>query len=114
MRALALALMLVGLRGQARAERNDLTLERLIGPPPLPGALNDPNGNIPLLSSFRSLMSELAVVMAPKFLSPSDTLGYSGFHLSFDSTFTSISNHADFWKKGVKEVSGGFLPTLTV
>ncbi len=112
MRWLTLALMMVAL--PARADRNDLTLERLIGPPGVPGAFNDPNGNIPLQSSFRSLMSELGAVMAPKFLAPSDTLGYSGFHFSFDSSFTSISNKADYWRKGVRDVSSSFLPTVTV
>jgi hypothetical protein len=115
MRLLTRALvLLMALSASARADRNDLTLERLIGPPSVPGAFNDPAGNVATLSSFRSLMSELGVVMAPRFLSPSDTLGWSGFHFSFDSSFTSISNHADFWRKGVKDVSSSFLPTITV
>jgi len=112
---LPLLLGLVALTfGTARADRNDLTLERMVGPPGLPGTFNDPNNNMPLQSRYRSLLSELGVVMAPIFLSPSDTLGYSGFHLSFDTTFTSISNKADFWKQGVQDVSSSFLPTITV
>lgn len=111
-RAIAIVALLAG-SGLARADRNDLTLERLIGPPSAPGAFNDPN-SIAVQTQLRSLMSELSTVMAPKFLSPSDSLGWSGFHLSFDSSFTSISNKADFWQKGVRDVSSGFLPTLTL
>ena len=111
--ALAL-LLLVGSTRLAQADRNDFTLERLIGPPAIPGAFNDPNGKIPLLSQFRSLMSEMSVVMAPKLLAPADTLGWSGFHFSFDSTFTQVDNKADYWKKGVKDVSSGFLPTVSL
>jgi hypothetical protein len=98
----------------AHADRNDFTLERLIGPPSLPGAFNDPAGNIPLLSQYRSLMSEMGVVLAPKFLDRADTLGWSGFNLSFDTTFTAISNKADYWRRGVRDVSSSFLPTVTM
>lgn len=99
--------------GSARADNYDLTLERLIGPPAAGTTFNDPN--LAAQTSFRSLTSELGVVMAPKFLDPSDTLGWSGFHFSFDSTWTSISNRADFWKRGVHDVgTSGFLPTVTV
>ena len=52
---------------------------------------------------YKSLMSELGVVMAPHPLSPADTLGYSGFQIAFEAGFTQISNNADFWKKGVRE-----------
>ena len=107
---LAAALLL---SGAARADNYDLTLERLIGPPAAGTTFNDPS--LAAQTGFRSLASELGVVMAPKFLDPSDTLGWSGFHFSFDSTWTSISNRADFWKKGVRDVgTSGFLPTVTV
>jgi len=54
------------------------------------------------------------VVIAPRALSPADTLGYSGFQLAFETSFTQISNKQDFWQKGVQNVSGSFLPTLSV
>ena len=63
---------------------------------------------------YKSLMSELGVVIAPRALSPADTLGYSGFQLAFETSFTQISNTQDFWQKGVENVSGSFLPTISV
>lgn len=97
----------------AHADRNDFTLERMIGPPQTPGVPNDPAGNIPLQSAYRSLMSEMGVVLSPKFLAPADTLGWSGFNFSFDTTFTKITDRADYWQRGVRNVSSGFLPTVT-
>jgi hypothetical protein len=97
----------------ASADRNDLTLERIIGPPSAFGSFNDPTSP-QLQSMFRSLVSELGVVMSPRFLSPSDTLGYSGFQIAFESSFTQINDQADYWKKGVDNVSSGFLPTIGV
>jgi hypothetical protein len=113
MRATLALAGLLATAGAASADQNDLTLERLIGMPSMPGVINDPS-TIIQQSQFRSLMSELGVVMSPKFLSPADTLGWSGFQLSFDTSFTQISNKADFWQKGVSQVSGGFLPTISV
>src|SRR5690348_11059742 len=104
--------VLIGFQHGAQADRNDFTLERLIGPPSASGMFNDPTG-VPIQTQLRSLMSEMSVVMAPRFLQPSDTLGWSGFHFSLDSSFTQISNKADYWQKGVRNVSSGFLPTLT-
>jgi len=109
---LALGLGVV-LASSAHADRNDLTLERLIGPPSSPGAVNDVT-SIPLQSAYRSLVSELGVVMAPRLLTPADTLGYSGFAFTFDSTHTSINDKADYWQKGVRNVSGNFLSTVSV
>ncbi len=63
---------------------------------------------------YKSLMSEMGVVMAPRFLAPSDTLGYSGFQVAFEAGFTQISHTKDFWQKGVENVSGGFLETVSV
>jgi hypothetical protein len=103
----------LSLSKDARADDYTLTLARIIGPPPGGTMYNDPS--MSAQTSYRSLMSELGVVMAPKFLDPSDTLGWSGFHFSFDSTWTSISNRADFWQRGVRDAgSSGFLPTVTV
>src|SRR5438094_10266161 len=88
----------------ARADRNDLTLERIVGMPSGPGMFNDPTD--PLRQTmYKSLMSELALVMAPRPLAPADTLGYSGFQLAFETSFTQISSNADFWQKGVENVS---------
>ena len=97
----------------ARADRNDLTLERIIGPPAAPGTFNDPTDPT-RQTMYKSLMSELGVVIAPRLLAPADTLGYSGFQLAFESSFTQISSHQDFWQKGVENVSGNFLSTISV
>jgi hypothetical protein len=63
---------------------------------------------------YRSLMSEMGVVLAPRFLAPSDTLGYSGFQVAFEAGFAQVSSGADFWKQGVEKVSGDFLSTISV
>ncbi len=122
-----LALVALGaIASPARADQNDFTLERLIGPPAVPGTINDPT-TVAVQSQYRSLMSEMGVVMSPKFLSPADTVGWSGFQLSFDASFTSVSNKASFWKQGVQGhtdprtgnsmgdgPSSGFLSTISV
>jgi hypothetical protein len=53
----------------------------------------DPNAT----SRFRSMMSELGVVVAPRLMTPADTLGFSGFQFSADVGMTKISNRKDFW-----------------
>jgi hypothetical protein len=47
--------------------------------------------------NFRSLMSELGVVIAPRLSTPADTLGYSGFQFSFEMGFTKINADRDYW-----------------
>ena len=90
----------------ARGDRNDLTLERIIGPPATPGMFNDPTDPA-RQTMYKSLMSELGVVIAPRALSPADTLGYSGFQLGVRDVASRRSRTTqDFWKKGVENVSG--------
>lgn len=116
MRALITGLCAVAVAiaaGDARADRNDLTLERIIGMPTMPGTFNDPSDPV-RQTMYKSLMSELSLVMSPRALAPSDTLGYSGFQLAFETSFTQISNSADFWQKGAENVSSSFLPTISV
>ena len=77
--------------GRARAGDNDLVLSRL-------GSINAGGDDvIPNNQLFRSLVSELGVVLAPKFLSPSDTMGYSGFQFSAELAHNSIHNGASYW-----------------
>lgn len=47
---------------------------------------------------FRSLASELGVVMAPRLIEPADTLGFSGFQFSADFAFTSINRTRPYWR----------------
>jgi hypothetical protein len=46
---------------------------------------------------FRSLMSELAAVMAPRLLVPADNLGFGGFQVSGELAVTQISRDRSFW-----------------
>jgi len=94
-------------RGAAIAEDNDLVMQRL------GTAVDDGAGNVVDVvgdnQQFRSLASELGVVLAPRLLAPADTLGFGGFHFSVDFGFTGISNNQPFWR--VLEGSGD--PTST-
>ncbi len=80
----------LGVAQTAQADSNDLVLSRL-------GTIS---GTSVVGSSidFRSLASELGVVMAPRLSEPADTLGFGGFHFSADVAFTSISENASYWK----------------
>jgi hypothetical protein len=53
---------------------------------------------------FRSLMSELGAVMAPRLLVPAQTLGYSGFQLSAELGLLRINRSEAYWN-GVEGVS---------
>jgi hypothetical protein len=55
-------------------------------------------------SNFRSLMSELGVVMAPRIPMPADTIGFAGFMVTAELGFTQISNNKSYWN-GVSAVS---------
>jgi hypothetical protein len=54
-------------------------------------------------SRYRSLMSELGVVIAPALRTPADTLGFSGFQFSAELGITQISRDKAFWN-GVSAV----------
>jgi hypothetical protein len=103
-RSAALALALVAATGvapgaavrEAAAGDNNLVLSRLTQ------LLTDGDGN-PVAAvgqnlEFRALMSELGVVMAPRMLAPSDTLGFGGFQFSADMGFTSVSGDKSWWR----------------
>jgi hypothetical protein len=53
---------------------------------------------------FRSLMSELGVVIAPRLQTPADTLGFAGFQFSAELGTTKISRDRAFWD-GVEGVN---------
>ncbi len=85
----------------ARADKNDLNLANLClkTTDPTTGALTNSclNSTSPGYaddqSRFRSLMSELGVVAAPRLMTPADTLGYAGFQFSAELGFTTINNN---------------------
>jgi hypothetical protein len=95
--ALAVTLVLcVGAPRLAVADDNDLVLSRL-------GLTTADDGNIPMGTvipdnrRFRALASELGVALAPRFAGPADSLGFSGFNFSADTSFTTIDSGADYW-----------------
>ena len=78
-----IGLGLLVLPGVARAGKYDLDLTPL-GEQTAGGIIRDD-------AAFRSLSSELGVVMAPQPMDPADSLGLSGFALSADFTISTIS-----------------------
>ena len=120
----------VALAAPARADILDLTLQRLVAPPP-PNGFADPSSDPAAQAAYRQLVSELGVALSPKFLTPADTVGYSGFQFALDASFTSISNQACNpgdtvdkcpWAKGVsgRDSAGnaraipGYVTTLSI
>jgi hypothetical protein len=84
----------------ARADQNDLNLLNLcytgttnscLQQNPSTGATTAaPSAAVQ--SRYRSLMSELGVVMAPRLMTPADTLGYAGFQFSAELGINSINS----------------------
>src|SRR5450432_1994106 len=68
-----------------------------------PGAVTVPGEG---QARFRSLMSELGVVIAPRLQTPADTLGYAGFQFSAELGVTKINNSRPYWN-GVQSVDPG-------
>ena len=124
--AIGIALVSITAVGRASAGRNDLKLVNLC-PRTYVSALNvpecrwvhrdandgliqaDADGNYVSIdsegrSNFRSLMSELGVVMAPRIPMPADTIGFAGFQISGELGLTQISNNKSYWN-GVDAVS---------
>lgn len=98
----------------AHAGDNDLVLARL----------GNTSGNTVIGNSteFRSLVSELGVVFAPRLLSPADTLGFGGFQFAVDLGVTSIDSSAPYWRvrestnqpDGAGPHGGGLMTTVGV
>jgi hypothetical protein len=97
--------------GMAHADRNDLRLINLCDTSQGNGCswvTQTPTRTTVALDSgvntrFRSLMSELGTVVAPRLQTPADTLGFAGIQLSADLDVTQISNGKSFWN-GVQGV----------
>jgi hypothetical protein len=81
--------------GAAIAGDNDLEMSRLATVTETDGVATSVTGNN---VAFRSLASELGVVLAPRLLAPSDTLGFGGFQFSTDLGFTSIASDQGYWR----------------
>jgi hypothetical protein len=109
--ALALLPVVVSGAGRARAGDNDIVLARL-------GKINSgPGGAMTVIGQnleFRALVSELGIVLAPRLLTPSDTLGFGGFQLTADLGTTSISSDQSYWRVREGATPAGSMPTLGV
>jgi hypothetical protein len=82
--------------GAARAGDNDLVLARL-------GSVVVDDGGMPVdavgaSSDFRSLASELGVVLAPRLTQPADTLGFGGFQFTADVGLTRVHTDRPYWR----------------
>ena len=55
-------------------------------------------------SNYRSMMSELGVAIAPRLMTPADTLGYAGFQFSAELGVTKIHSDRPYWR-GVDAVN---------
>jgi hypothetical protein len=92
--ALAAACTVMGLAGAAQAGPNDVVLGRLateVGAGEGVTVIGDS-------LAFRSVVSELGVVLAPRLMSPADTLGFGGFQFAADIGFSTITDTADYWR----------------
>jgi hypothetical protein len=115
--------------GVARAGNNDLQLLNLCdqaAAPSLQGTQEcswvkrDANGVItgPVTvdavgqARFRSLMSELGVVIAPRLQTPADTLGYAGFQFSAELGFTKVNADRDYWRGVASGPPSSYLTTV--
>jgi hypothetical protein len=106
--------LLAAFTREAWAGRNDLNLANLCpqtdGPCPwvgrdaTTGMVSGVNIDVSGKTAFRSLMSELGVVMAPRIPMPAGTLGFAGFQVSAELGLTQISSSQRFWD-GVNAVS---------
>ena len=76
--------------GEAHAGKYDLDLTPL-------GTVNDDGSVSQDYAAFRSLSSEVGVLMAPRPVDPADSLGLSGFAVSADVTLNTISDGEAFW-----------------
>lgn len=65
-------------------------------------------------AAFRSLSSELGVLMAPKPVDTADSLGLSGFAVSADISLNTISNTQSYWTDATRGDPSKLAPTLQV
>jgi hypothetical protein len=92
-------LLVVGLalswQAVARADKNDLNLLNLCSAAGGTNSCLDSRSPdyANTQSRYRSMMSELGVVVAPRLMTPADTLGYAGFQFSGELGITTINNN---------------------
>lgn len=90
-RWVVLAGLLVADASLARADVNDIVLNRL--------AVEQGDGTfIAQNADLRALSSQLGVVLAPRLGTPADTLGFGGFQIAVDYASTTIDPQAAYWR----------------
>lgn len=89
-----IVLAIVAAATPAAADPNDLVLSRLA----TPVTTGNMTTYVPQDVEFRSLASQLGVVLAPHLLTPADTNGFGGFQMTVDYVTTSIDSQATYWK----------------
>lgn len=92
---------------EARAGKYDLDLTPL-GQVGADGTITSQD-----FAGFRSLSSEVGVLMAPKPVDPADSLGLSGFAISADVSVNTLSYKKDFWTQTANGADG-VAPSLQV
>ncbi len=92
-RSILLAAVLVS---PAAADDNDLVLGRL--GTPLTNGQGAVIGVVGQNLEFRSLASELGVALAPRLMTPADTIGFGGFQLTVDYATTTVDGDASHWR----------------
>jgi hypothetical protein len=65
-------------------------------------------------AAFRSLSSEVGVLMAPRPVDPADSLGLSAFAISTDITINTIKGDAAYWQDTARGSPGNVAPSLQV
>jgi hypothetical protein len=94
----------------AAADTNDIIISRLAT------RIEDNNGNLTRVVGqnleFRSLASQLGVVLAPHLMTPADTIGFGGFQFSVDYAMTTIDSGASYWKAREDQGGGDSLTTV--
>jgi hypothetical protein len=89
------ALAVIGLVRPAAADSNDLIMARL--------ATRFSDGGRVLSTiaqnlEFRALSSQLGVALAPRLLTPADTLGFGGFQFTVDGSSSVIDDKQSYWR----------------
>lgn len=88
--------LLGGLAAPAAADSNDIVLSRLATR--LVDGTGKTVGFVGENLEFRSLTSELGVVLAPHLLTPADSVGFGGFQFSVDYATTTVDTSASYWR----------------
>lgn len=91
---------------EARAGKYDIDLARLAQ---INGGTVSPDNG-----AFRSLASELGVLVAPKPVDPADSLGLSGFAVSADVSINTLGGDKPYWQDATRGSPNNVAPTLQV